>query len=75
MSVRFSGVIISYEEVNGEKAVYVQGSVNSKETFYYLLLPSKLYEEYSKKGVGIMINGLGEIVSEKPLIIRVLRIE
>ncbi len=74
---RFEGVVVGFESPEGysDPALYIQGSIDGRETAFYLLVSRDVYEKYVVGGVGKMISGVGIIVSDNPLIIRMVGID
>ncbi len=76
--VRFEGVIVGFESPPGfeeYKAIYIQGSIDGEPKGFYVLVSSEDYERIVLHGVGRLAEGLGEIVSEEPLVIRALELK
>jgi hypothetical protein len=72
--VWFEGVIVGFESPPGysEPSVFIQGSINGENKSFYLLIPRDKYEEFLMLGVGQIINGRASIVSEDPLILKLI---
>jgi hypothetical protein len=72
--VWFEGVIVGFESPPGysESSVFIQGSVNGENKSFYLLIPKDKYDEFLRLGVGQMINGKASIISENPLILKLI---
>ncbi len=72
--VWFEGVIVGFESPPGysEPSVFIQGSISGEDKSFYLLIPRDKYDEFLRLGVGQMINGKASIVSENPLILKLI---
>ncbi|OYT40904.1 MAG: hypothetical protein B6U89_00755 [Desulfurococcales archaeon ex4484_58] len=72
--VKFEGVVVGFESPSGYSgpALYVQGSIDDRDSSFYLLVSEDIYKEYLVKGVGQLISGRGRIVSEEPLVLEML---
>ncbi len=75
--IHFEGVIVGFESPPGfeeYKAIYVQGSINDEPKGFYVLVSNEDYEKIVLQGIGRLAEGLGEIVSEEPLVVRALEL-
>ncbi len=71
--VRFNGVVVGFEVLEKYgNVLYVQGSVDDKDSSFYLVVSPELYKEYEVRGVGRMIDGKGVLLSEDPIVIKYL---
>lgn len=72
--VLFEGVIVGFESPPGyrDTALFIQGSVNNEPAAFYLLVPRDKHKEYIRLGVGQMISGKGEVVSNDPLVLKLV---
>jgi len=71
---KFGGVVVGIEYLEGFKdpLLYVHGELDEVEGDFYILVSSSELDEYMRLGIGQRIEGVGEVVSRDPLVLRKL---
>lgn len=71
---KFGGVVVGVEYLEGFKdpLLYVYGELDGAEGDFYILVSSSELDEYMRLGIGQRIEGVGEVVSRDPLVLRKL---
>lgn len=71
-SVRFEGIVIGYEEVEGFRwpLLLLRGTVDGRDAEFYLLLDKDAAQRVASMGIGQALKGVGEVERREPLIIR-----